>query len=426
MSGLQRRFLLISGVLTSLLTLSVTAAVSDIRVEAIDSPATDTSGQVYLTKSPAGQVVMSWLDHSDETSSLRYARFKQQRWQTPQTVVTGKNWFINYADFPSVQPITEGFWVAHWLQKKTGPEASTYAYDVMMVVSVDSGASWSVPFSPHMDNTATEHGFVSIFPWQGKAGTVWLDGRKTANRIHQHTESVEIGELTAAEKTATGMTIRSAVIEQSGTTTQPQLIDGLTCDCCQTDVAVTPSGPVVVYRNRTTDEIRDIYLSRLTGDQWQTPTPVHNDNWQIAGCPVNGPAIAASGQALAVVWFTAADNEGLIKLAFTDTDGSALVSTFDIPIIIDHRNPLGRVDVAWLDEQAVAVSWLCEQQELCLRTVTSDRQRSEVLRISTDGQVGGFPKIMTFGSQLIMAWLESGDTGQMIQTARVSFGNKRQ
>ena len=75
-------------------------------------------------------------------------------------------------------------------------------------------------------------------------GLVWLDGRQFA----------------AAEKDdsiAREMTLRFRQVEVDGTPGIETLVDGRVCDCCQTDAAMTPKGPVVVYRDRTEEEIQD-------------------------------------------------------------------------------------------------------------------------------------------------------------------------
>src|SRR5690606_40682603 len=63
-----------------------------------------------------------------------------------------------------------------------------------------------------------------------------------------------------------------------------------------------------LYRDRTVDEIRDIHVARLEDGAWRTLPAVHADNWKIAGCPVNGPAIAATGNDAVVAWFSAAND----------------------------------------------------------------------------------------------------------------------
>ena len=65
------------------------------------------------------------------------------------------------------------------------------------------------------------------------------------------------------------------------------VIDSSTCDCCQTDVAVSANGPIAVYRDRTHDEIRDIFVTRFEDGSWQPGERLHADNWEIPGCPVH-------------------------------------------------------------------------------------------------------------------------------------------
>ena len=59
------------------------------------------------------------------------------------------------------------------------------------------------------------------------------------------------------------------------------LVDDRVCDCCQTAAALTSDGPVVVYRDRTEDEIRDIHISRLIDGAWTESRAVSDDGWYI-------------------------------------------------------------------------------------------------------------------------------------------------
>src|SRR5262245_18891800 len=119
------------------------------------------------------------------------------------------------------------------------------------------------------------------------------------------------------------------------------MLDMKVCECCQTSAAMTDDGPVVVYRDSSDQEIRDISVIRLTDGKWSQPRWVAQDGWQINGCPVNGPAIAASGRRVAVAWFTGAAGAQNVKLAFSGDLGESFGET----ITVDDGSPLGRVDV---------------------------------------------------------------------------------
>lgn len=301
---------------------------SRVAVTAMKSPAGEGSAEPHLARGPDDKVVLSWLERERDGYALRYAELDGRGWRPAQTVAHGKNWFVNWADFPSVTPVTQSLWAAHWLAKRPG---GTYAYDVAIAISRDGGRSWSESLTPHTDDTRTEHGFVSLFPWQAGVGALWLDGRNT----------VEDGQDAEAAKTRAGMTLRAAVITPAGAITNDQLVDDLVCDCCQTDVAVGANGPIAVYRNRTNEEQRDIYVARAINGHWEKGRPIANDNWKIAGCPVNGPAIAADRANVAVAWFTAANDISRVRIARSNDSAS----TFSAALDIDIDKPIGRVDI---------------------------------------------------------------------------------
>ena len=136
------------------------------------------------------------------------------------------------------------------------------------------------------------------------------------------------------------------MLDGSGVISDPRLVDEDVCDCCQTDVARTSAGPIVVYRDRTGDEVRDIYVTRLVGGEWEPGRPVAEDGWTISGCPVNGPQLSSSGDTVVVAWFTAPEQRPVVYLAFSRDGGES----FGDRIRVDEGDPLGRVDVELLEE----------------------------------------------------------------------------
>ncbi len=358
----------------------------------------------HLARTVAGDVVMSWLEPDEERMALRVATLNDDAWESPVTVASGDNWFVNWADFPSVEPINDTLWAAHWLVKTPG---GVYSYNIAVAVSNDAGRTWSVPVTPHDDGTATEHGFVSLFPWHGAIGALWLDGRNMAGH--------GLGDSHG------GMTLRSASIGNDGAISNSQLVDELVCDCCQTDVTTGKDGPVAVYRNRSDTEIRDIHVVRAIDGRWQANTAVGDDGWKINACPVNGPAIASNGNTIAVSWFTAADDDSQLHMAWSSDDGR----TFGNPIDVDVDKPIGRTDIELLDDGSAIVSWLRQGAdttgEICLRQVSASGQLGPVQVVATTGasRSAGFPQMLRDGSGLVIAWTDvSADTTQ-VHTARI-------
>ncbi len=367
---------------------------------ALTTPAAAGSRFPHLAAHGSG-AVMSWLEPgAGHDFALRYSRFEAGAWSAPATVAGGSDWFINWADFPSVVPVDERLWAAHWLQQKPG---DVYSYDVRITMSKDGGSTWSPPFSPHDDGTPTEHGFVTLLPLGETVQAVWLDGRHTSGE-HDH----------AAGGAAGAMTLRGAVIGADGAKQGADAeLDGRTCDCCQTDAALTREGAVVVYRDRSADEIRNIAIVRRTEGGWSEPVHVSNDGWRIDGCPVNGPAIDARGDEVVVAWFTAPDRPR-VRVAFSADGGR----TFAPPVEVASGKVTGRVDTVLLPDGRAAVSWLADEPGAAeIRAQAFDRAgpagavatiaRSDVARSS------GFPQMVRVAGGLLFAWTAPGDPAQV-------------
>jgi hypothetical protein len=379
-----------------------------VAAEEIPSPAGPFSGEPFVA-SEGGIVFMSWLEQSGEGHDLRFARFDGTGWTSPHTIAHSEDFFVNWADFPSVRPGPGGTLWAHWLERGA---AGGYDYGVRIVRSDDGGETWSEAWTPHDDDSPTEHGFVSAFRDGDGLGFVWLDGRKNDP------------EVLAASGGHGEMTLRHRVVAADGTPDEEILLDGRVCDCCQTASTMTDDGPIVVYRNRTDDEIRDIYVTRRVDGVWTEGAPVHDDGWEIGGCPVNGPAIDASGSHVAVAWFTGAGNEGRVKLSFSHDAGA----TFGAPIVVDDGMPGGRVDVRMLDDGAALVTWLehtsGDAAEVRLRIVGPDGDASEshALTRTTSGRPSGFPRVAPMDEgTFLLAWTDATSEEPRVRVQQVEM-----
>ena len=244
----------------------------------LDSPAGAQSAQPQLSSSGRG-LILSWVERDATTAVLKFADKTDSGWSPPRTVASGSDWFVNWADVPSVVRLAGGDLAAHWLQK-SGPD--TYAYDVRVAYSKDDGRTWSRAITPHTDGTKTEHGFASLFQSPGAGlGLVWLDGRAMGAASHGHA--------------AGAMSLRSAAFGRDWRQTAETSIDSRVCECCPTAAAVTSEGPIVAFRNRGEDEMRDIYASRLENGSWTEPRPIHADGWKMPPVRSTGPRSVLAG-----------------------------------------------------------------------------------------------------------------------------------
>ncbi|HWP71520.1 MAG TPA: sialidase family protein [Gemmatimonadaceae bacterium] len=381
-------------------------------ITAIDAPAGPNSGEPNLAVDGAGRVHLSWLErNADSSVSLRLAVRDNGQWSTPVTVTTGRDLFVNWADFPSVFVAPSGRIVMHWLQRQPGGK---YSYGVRVSQSTDGGASWSDPKQLHDDQGAGEHGFVSFFAADGDSvEAIWLDGRATGGEGHEgHHGSMQLG---------------NGRIAADGGITPSVMVDDRICDCCQTSAAVTARGPVVVYRDRSAEEIRDIAIVRRVNGKWTEPTRVHADDWHIEGCPVNGPSVVADGDDVAVAWFTGARDTAKVNIAFSKDAGA----TFSAPVRVDDGQPAGRVDVEFDGDGRAMVTWLervgQEGAEVRLRAIAPDGMRGDVMVVanSAAARSSGFPRMVRSGDELIFAWTQPGDTARVrMASTRLTTGQR--
>lgn len=344
---------------------------------------------------------MSWIEPVDTTRhALRTARFDGRTWSEPETVATGTDWFVNWADVPSIRPLPDGRIAAHYLESN-GPDVLAYA---VRITQTSTDGTWQPAVTPHRDDTPTEHGFVSLLPWGGDLLAVWLDGRN----------------MTPGNGHGSGtMTLRSALLTPSGTLRHETLLDDRTCECCPTSAVRTRDGALVAYRDRSDNEVRNIHLVRFDGTSWSTPYPLHDDGWQINGCPVNGPALAASDDRVVAAWFTAPDGAPRVHAAFSEDGGR----TFGPPLVVDDANPIGRVDAVLLDDGGALISWIGATNDghaLKIRHIQSNRTMGLPIALASvsGGRGTGMPRLARSDDHVYAAWVAPDTTASQVRLAR--------
>ena len=371
----------------------------------------ENGGQPNLAVSPSGELLLSWVEYvNDSTDALLMSRLDNDGWTQPGEIARGRNWFVNWADFPSVVAFGDGKTLAaHWLQKSA---EGTYDYDVRIAISTDNGNSWSESFIPHTDGVAAEHGFVSMIPVDSnRILAIWLDGRHMAsNGGHDHGHG------------GGPMTLRSAEFDAGGNLYAEAELDNMVCECCQTDAAMTSAGPVVVYRDRDSSEVRDISIVRRVDEQWTSPQRLHRDHWEIAGCPVNGPAVDARDSIVAVAWFTAPEGVAQVNVLFSEDGGAS----FGQAVRADDGKPVGRVDIVLTEAGDALVSWIentGEEGSIRVRRVNARGPVGESVHLhaTSTSRRSGFPVLISNGDDLHMAFTAiSGDrTGVSSKSVRL-------
>ena len=328
-----------------------------------------------------GGVWMTWVEPVDSETkimALKCAKFDDGKWGDSKTVIRGNNFFANWADFPELGVANDGTLFVTWPQQ-SGP--GVYAYDIAVARSDDAGNTWSLMGTLNDDRVLGEHGFVSLVP-EGENGVraFWLDGRAMTGDGHSGEGGGD-------------MQLRTAVINDK--VQNSELLDERVCECCGTDAVAIDGDAVVVYRDRSEDEVRDISITAPS----KIARTIHKDNWNIAGCPVNGPSIDANDSTLAIAWYTAPENKPAVYVAFSET-----------PIKISD-SILGRVDIVVVAKDTAVVTWLKpsgETASVMLATVHSDgtiENKKEIAKVSPS-RSSGFPRIAKVDGGILLAWTD--------------------
>ena len=351
-----------------------------------------------------GKLALSWINSiRGEKATLLYSQLENAAWKEPTTISSGNNWFVNWADFPANATNGDVLLTTHLQKSATG----TYTYDIILNLRKLNGEIIKENFLLNTDGMKAEHGFVSVIP-NGTNGFLitWLDGRNTVKKMKESHHNA--------------MTIRVAEVSNDGTIFNETQLDGRTCDCCQTSIAMTQDGPIIVYRDRSKHEIRDIYFSKKLGSEWSRPKAVFNDNWKINGCPVNGPKIVSKNKNTAVAWFTAANEKAQVKVSFLEK------TTFEKPIILNDLNAIGRVDVAFINDKEVLVSYMETDDVgtyLKCKRVSEDGTVSKAITVSeiNSGRSTGVPQLEIVDGYAYMVWTISINKKNQLKTVKFNL-----
>ncbi len=356
------------------------------------------------------QLLLSYVNSShSKIDTLAIYAFEDDQWIGPNLETYGENWFINWADFPSVVPVDSfmksSYYFYHWLQYSG---EGTYDYDIIGYIQYPMALTF--PGKLHLDSITAEHGFLSsaALP-DGTLQVSWLDGRFTKQDLGAAAGADKVEKQADHHGHGDGaMTLRTANLPFGNGETE---LDHRVCDCCNTATVATDSLVMVAYRDRSEHEIRDIaYVINASkpveNSEWSTPKLVHADNWEINGCPVNGPALAANAKGdIAIVWYTAANEDARLQFARYDVANDR----FSAPTLLDDDDPLGRVDIQLAEDGTAFVTGLAatENPDSAALTLWTVDLRGNVAReqltITSAARSSGFPKIALFEDKLYWA-----------------------
>lgn len=256
--------------------------------------------------------------------------------------------------------------------------SKTEGTGIKVARSGDGGRTFTPGLALQASGAVGDRGWHALALDQtGAAHVMWLDHRGLAaarDTSHGHHEAAAIDGVAMAR--ASGLYY--AREDRGQSTTERELVKGV-CYCCKVALATGPDKTLyAAWRHVYPGNIRDIAFlaSSDLGRTFDTAGRVSVDEWQLAGCPDDGPAMAVDGEGTVhVVWPTVMSGptpEGAVFYA-SSRDGRTFSPRVRVPTLGSPR-PMhpqivvagnGRVTVAW-DEV------LDGQRHAAVRTISFD------------------------------------------------------
>jgi hypothetical protein len=270
-----------------------------------------------VAAAPGGAVYVAWVGHgAGKEADVWVARFDAEgkREGEPARVNPVAGGATAWrGDPPDVAVAPDDTVYVAWTARAAEAGHATTLY---LSASRDGGQSFAPPVKVNDDAEPGVHGMHSMAVGRdGRVYLAWLDERN----LHQHHESPKAGDGSAGAKKASGgmhgeqnREVFFVASDDGGRTFSPnRRVASEACPCCQTALAVAGDGRVYVgWRHVLPGDLRHIAVasSEDGGETFAAPTIVSDDRWELRGCPVSGPALAAGeGGRLRVLWFTAGE-----------------------------------------------------------------------------------------------------------------------
>lgn len=313
-----------------------------------------------------------------------------------------RKWFVHWADKPQIAQY-EGdakSLAAFWLEMSS---RNPYDHHILISQSQDGGATWSSPFMPYDTRIPAFFGLCHLVPLSAdRMLAVWTDGRDTKIEI-PHLQRV-------MPKMGGRMTLQSIEFDRQGNLYNPTTLDDQLSELSPFDVCATAQGAVVVYRNATDELIKDISIIRQVKGTWTAPTIVYEDNWKVSHTTLEGPAVDALENQLAIAWYSAPEEVPQVKVMFSSDGGK----NFSSPILIDEEAPLGKVDIAFQNENQAVICWVKQQENgTFLMTAQLSRrgavEHQQIIAEFSEDNAAGFPSLARTPQGMLLTWKESGD-----------------
>ena len=271
-------------------------------VAAVWTATKDGSANLYIATSTDGGATFSSPRRVNDQDGDAGATNEQP----PRVVISGSG---------TAQTIT-----VIWSKRDTGP-MDTRRDIIRIARSTDGGRTFSPARYTHDPSLSGARGWeaVTLGP-KGFVHALWLDGREANEKI------AAMSHQGMPHKGQPPQEIYHGTLGADGRMIETRIAEDV-CFCCKTAVAVDSRGGVyAAWRHVFPGSMRDIAFAKSNdgGRQFSPLVRVSQDNWQLNGCPEDGPSLAVDPSGtIHIAWATVVNEGEPIKALFyaTSRDG---------------------------------------------------------------------------------------------------------
>lgn len=349
---------------------------------------------VFLTTDERENPVVSWTEEdSAGNKKFYFARWnaEEKKFERRMEIPMPQNVSIHEEGMPKIAIKGDGALMAFYEVSVPQPGKKWGVGDIVYIQSGDQGRSWSTPASVNIRKTADASlSFSGICRLaDGEIGVSWLDANQDG--------ADQPGRPVMFARTSTGRGFG-----------EPVLVEKIACECCRVAVAAGKGGNVgIAYRDLQPGNIRDISFSASfdQGHTFRSPRDFSGDEWEINGCPHNGPSIVSGKDRIYAVWYSGGQKAG-VHYAELDTKGELI-----------HKEYLSRnarfAQIALLPAGSRIVAYNENYQDadsvysrIVLNKINKDGLFTE--KIISPGKHGNFPVVQAAGTDyVVLAWRDS-------------------
>lgn len=261
---------------------------------------------VFLTTDEEGRPVASWVETDSQGTKYFYFSYwdaVSRAFAPGRAIPIEQHASFHEEGMPKIAVRGDGALLATYETSVPSEKSRFGLSDIRYVMSFDRGETWTDPKSiQEVIPNSGSRSFSNLCRLDdGEIGIAWLDTDTTG--VHR-------GRPVRFAKTGGGIGFEPSV-----------LVDSAACECCRTAIGSDGNGHITIaFRDLHAGPIRDISISSSPdgGQTFAAATAFSGDNWQVDGCPHNGPSIVRGGGKTYITWFTGSAKSGVF---YAELDG---------------------------------------------------------------------------------------------------------